>query len=159
MANHTGGLTQVTAAPSGMTDNPHHSVSVAGIVVREDGRILAIQRRDTCRWEPPGGILELDETFEDGVRREVAEETGMTVEVERLTGAYKNLGRGVVALVFRCRPVGGEATPTEESQRVRWLTRDDITTCMAPAFAVRVLDALTDGAASRAHDGVQLVVP
>ena len=80
-----------------MTANPHHSVSVAGIVVREDGRILTIQHRDTDQWEPPGGILELDETFEDGVRREVAEETGVAVEVERLTGAYKNLSRGVVA--------------------------------------------------------------
>src|SRR4051794_1474811 len=141
-----------------MTDNPHHSVSVAGIVVREDGRILAIQRRDTGRWEPPGGILELDETFEDGVRREVAEETGVAVEVERLTGAYKNLTRGVVALVFRCRPVAGEAAPTEESERVRWLTPDEITVRMAPAFAVRVLDALSDGTAARAHDGVHLVV-
>ena len=68
-----------------MTANPHHSVSVAGIVVRADGRILAIQRRDTGQWQPPGGILQLDETFEDGVRREVAEETGVAVEVERLT--------------------------------------------------------------------------
>jgi ADP-ribose pyrophosphatase YjhB (NUDIX family) len=142
-----------------MTHAPRHSVSVAGIVVREDGRILAIQRRDTARWEPPGGILELDETFEHGVRREVAEETGVTVEVERLTGAYKNLSRGVVALVFRCHPVTGEPTPTDESQRVAWLTADDVTARMVPAFAVRVLDALADGVASRAHDGVHLVAP
>jgi ADP-ribose pyrophosphatase YjhB (NUDIX family) len=142
-----------------MTDTPRHSVSVAGIVVRKDGRILAVQRRDTAHWEPPGGILELTETFEDGVRREVAEETGVTVEVERLTGAYKNLTRGVVALVFRCHPVAGEPTPTDESQRVRWLTPDDITACMTPAFAIRVLDALADGAAFRAHDGIHLVAP
>jgi hypothetical protein len=30
---------------------------------------------------------------------------------------------------------------------------------MTPAFAIRVLDALADGAASRAHDGVHLVAP
>ena len=142
-----------------MTDTPQHSVRVAGVVVREDGRILAVQRRDTAHWEPPGGILELDETFEDGVIREVAEETGITVEVERLTGAYKNLTRGVVALVFRCHPVDGTPTPTGESQRVHWLTRDEITNRMAPAFAIRVLDALSDGAVFRAHDGVHLVAP
>jgi ADP-ribose pyrophosphatase YjhB (NUDIX family) len=34
------------------------------------------------------------------VRREVAEETGVDVEVGRLTGVYKNLERGIVALVF-----------------------------------------------------------
>jgi ADP-ribose pyrophosphatase YjhB (NUDIX family) len=83
-----------------MGDTPKHSVSVAGVVVRDDGRILAVQRRDNMHWEPPGGVLELGETFEEGVRREVAEETGVLVEVERLTGAYKNLSRGIVALVF-----------------------------------------------------------
>jgi ADP-ribose pyrophosphatase YjhB (NUDIX family) len=140
-----------------MGDAPKHSVSVAGVVVRDDGRILAVQRRDNAHWEPPGGVLELDETFEQGVRREVAEETGVTVEVERLTGVYKNLTRGVVALVFRCHPVGGEATPTAESRRVRWLTATEVREQMAPAYAVRILDALHDRTASRAHDGVHLV--
>jgi 8-oxo-dGTP diphosphatase len=141
-----------------MGDTPRHSVSVAGVVVRDDGRILAVQRRDNAHWEPPGGVLELDETFEQGVRREVAEETGVTVEVERLTGAYKNLTRGVVALVFRCRPVAGEPAPTAEARRVRWLTAAEVREQMTPAYAVRILDALHDGAASRAHDGVHLVL-
>jgi ADP-ribose pyrophosphatase YjhB (NUDIX family) len=139
-----------------MADTPKHSVSVAGVVVRDDGRILAVQRRDNSHWEPPGGVLELDETFEHGVRREVAEETGVTVEVERLTGAYKNLTRGVVALVFRCRPVAGTPAPTAEARRVRWLTADEVREQMAPAYAVRILDALHEGAAHRAHDGVHL---
>src|SRR3954452_7600921 len=105
-----------------MGDTPKHSVSVAGVVVRDDGRILAVQRRDNARWEPPGGVLELGETFEEGVRREVAEETGVGVEVERLTGAYKNLPRGIVALVFRCRPLAGQPTPTDESRLAQWLS-------------------------------------
>ena len=140
-----------------MTDGAKHSVSVAGVVVRDDGRILVVQRRDNARWEPPGGVLELGETFEDGVRREVAEETGVTVDIERLTGAYKNLPRGVVALVFRCRPAAGTPTPTDESQRVGWFTPDEVRSHMSPAYAVRVLDALADGATFRAHDGVQLI--
>src|SRR4051794_27432416 len=110
-----------------MTDTPKHSVSVAGVVVRDDGRILVIQRRDNQNWEPPGGVLELDETFEEGVRREVREETGVEVEVERLTGAYKNMPRGIVALVFRCRPRGpAVVTTTDEADRVDWLTTDEI---------------------------------
>ncbi|MFE1885628.1 NUDIX hydrolase, partial [Streptomyces diastatochromogenes] len=44
------------------TPSPLHSVSVAGVVVREDGRLLAIRRADNGTWELPGGILELDET-------------------------------------------------------------------------------------------------
>lgn len=100
-----------------MGSMPTHSVSVAGVVVRDDGRVLVVQRRDNGHWEPPGGVLELAETFDEGVRREVAEETGVQVEVERLTGVYKNLTRGIVALVFRCRPAAGEATVTDESRR------------------------------------------
>jgi ADP-ribose pyrophosphatase YjhB (NUDIX family) len=140
-----------------MSDTPKHSVSVAGIVVADDGRILVVQRRDNGRWEPPGGVLELGETFEQGVRREVAEETGVRVEVERLTGVYKNLNRGVVALVFRCRPVAGAPTETDESQRVRWFAPDEVREHMAPAYAVRVEDALCEGVATRAHDGVELL--
>lgn len=79
------------------------------------------------------------------------------MEVERLTGAYTNLALGVVALVFRCHPVAGSAAPTTESRRVRWLTVGEVRQCMDPAYAIRVLDALNDGAASRAHDGVRLV--
>src|SRR4051812_18331614 len=98
-----------------MPDQHIHSVSVAGVVVDEAGRVLVIQRRDNGRWEPPGGILERDETFEQGVVREVAEETGVTVQVERLTGVYKNMARGIVALVYRCHPMGGIARATSES--------------------------------------------
>lgn len=76
---------------------PLHSVSVAGAVIRDDGRFLAIRRRDNGTWELPGGVLELDETPEDGVVREVREETGILVKVDRLTGVYKNMARGIVA--------------------------------------------------------------
>ena len=101
-----------------MPDQHIHSVSVAGVVVDEAGRVLVIQRRDNGRWEAPGGILERDETFEEGVVREIAEETGVTVEVERLTGVYKNMTRGIVALVYRCRALAGATHPTPESVAV-----------------------------------------
>ncbi|MET9400097.1 NUDIX domain-containing protein [Kitasatospora sp. NPDC002965] len=134
---------------------PLHSVSVAGVVVREDGRVLAIRRADNGAWEPPGGVLELSEAVEDGVRREVFEETGIKVGVERLTGVYKNVTRGIVALVFRCRPEGGTARLSDESTAVDWLTPAEVSDRMAEVYAVRVLDALRDGAAPsiRDHDG------
>src|SRR5699024_3153918 len=48
---------------------PLHSVSVAGAVIREDGRTLVIKRRDNGNWEPPGGVLELDETPQEEIGR------------------------------------------------------------------------------------------
>jgi 8-oxo-dGTP pyrophosphatase MutT (NUDIX family) len=50
-----------------MTKNRPHSVSIAGVVVNGEGKVLVIRRRDNGHWEPPGGILELNETFEEGV--------------------------------------------------------------------------------------------
>jgi 8-oxo-dGTP diphosphatase len=140
-----------------VADTPKHSVSVAGIVVDDQDRVLVIQRRDNEHWEPPGGVLELPETFEQGVRREIAEEAGVAVSVDRLTGIYKNMKLGVVALVFRCTPVRGQAHSTFESRQVKWLTLGEVTDLMLPAYAVRVEDAFSDQVSVRSHDGTQLI--
>jgi 8-oxo-dGTP diphosphatase len=141
-----------------MPEMPKHSVSVAGIVVNPAGQVLVIRRADNGHWEPPGGILELGESFEHGVIREVHEETGVRVTVDRLTGVYKNMNRGVVALVFRCIPTSETARTTDEATSVRWLDPERVTELMDPAYAVRITDALRDGPpVTRAHDGVHLV--
>ncbi|MFF3008494.1 NUDIX hydrolase [Kitasatospora sp. NPDC057940] len=138
---------------------PLHSVSVAGVVVREDGRVLAICRADNGAWEPPGGVLEVAESVEDGVRREVYEETGIKVCVERLTGVYKNVNRGIVALVFRCSPENQIVRLSDESVEVAWLAPAEVSARMAEVYAVRVLDALRGDAAPsvRTHDGRHLL--
>lgn len=137
---------------------PKHSVSVAGAVIDDQGRMLAIRRRDNGHWEPPGGVLELNETIEAGVVREVLEETGLTVRPERLTGVYKNMERGIVALVFRCAVVEGSQTNSAEAAQLAWLTPDEVRELMDEAYAVRLLDALsTHGPSVRSHDGVRLV--
>lgn len=139
-----------------MPDTPKHSVSVAGIVIDDQDRVLLIQRRDNGHWEPPGGVLELDETFEEGVKREVLEETGVHIEVERLTGVYKNLKRGIVAIVFRCSPASGHPQETTESSATTWVELSDINSMMSEAYAVRVQDAISNGCHVRNHDGHSL---
>jgi 8-oxo-dGTP diphosphatase len=133
---------------------PRHWVSVAGIVVDASGQVLVIKRADNGHWEPPGGVLELGETLEEGVRREILEETGVNVEVVGLTGVYKNLSKGVVALVYRCTPLTGTPRPTVEAREVRWMAPEDAAAVMVPTFAVRVRDALDGAVHSRTHDGV-----
>ncbi|MEQ7127080.1 NUDIX hydrolase [Actinopolymorpha sp. B11F2] len=136
---------------------PRHSVSVAAVVVDHD-RVLVIKRTDNGHWELPGGVLELDESVEDGVRREVLEETGYRVEPERLTGVYKNMPRGIVALVFRAQLTGGEAMTSVETARVEWWTPEQVKAQMEEAYAVRILDALESGPpALRSHDGHRLL--
>jgi 8-oxo-dGTP diphosphatase len=137
------------------TTPPRHSVSVAAIITDDHGRALLIQRRDNHNWEPPGGVLELSESIEDGLRREAREETGLDIEPIALTGVYKNMTRGIVALVFRCKPTGGTLTANDEAAAFQWATRTDITGLMREAYAIRVLDALDHAPepAIRQHDG------
>jgi ADP-ribose pyrophosphatase YjhB (NUDIX family) len=90
--------------------------------------------------------------------REVREETGLDVEPEALSGVYKNMRRGIIALVFRCRIASGEPKPTDEAADVRWMHPHEIRASMDEAYAVRLLDALDAGApAIRAHDGLALL--
>jgi 8-oxo-dGTP diphosphatase len=140
--------------------SPRHSVSVAAAIVNESEQLLAVRRRDNGHWEPPGGILELDETIQAGLVREVREETGLRVEPVALSGVYKNMRRGIIALVFRCRIVAsaGEPQPTAEAEQIAWLSADQVRELMDEAYATRLLDALQPGpAAIRAHDGLSLL--
>lgn len=137
---------------------PTHSVSVAAAVIDEEGRALAVQRRDNGQWEPPGGVLELGETIPEGLVREVFEETGLTVEPETVTGVYKNMKVGVVAIVFRCHMIGGDLRTSDETTAFAWLRPDEIPTRMNEVFAVRILDAYEQtGPQVRSHDGVHLM--
>lgn len=143
-----------------MSDRPLHSVSVAGVTYDDAGRVLLIKRRDNGQWQAPGGVLELGETFEEGVAREVLEEAGVHVCAEQLTGVYKNLCEGVVALVFRCRLLDGEPKESDEAAEVAWIDAKEAPRLMTPAFSIRVADAMSGlglGAASRAHDGTHIL--
>ena len=141
------------------TAAPKHSVSVAGVIADDHGRALLIQRADNQRWEPPGGVLELGETIHEGLRREIKEETGLDIEPVALTGVYKNMNRGIVALVFRCKITGGDLTTTDEASAFRWAANREIADLMDQAYAIRVLDALSGNQppAVRHHDGVRLL--
>jgi 8-oxo-dGTP diphosphatase len=147
----------MTPHPTG-SELPRHSVSVTGVVIRPDGRVLAIKRCDDGRWVPPGGVLELHETPEQGVAREVLEETGVKIKPEVLTGVYKNMDLGVITLAFRCHVIEGDGHPTAEATEVAWLTPGEVGDRMPEARAIRVFDALrTDGPFVRIHDGSHLI--
>lgn len=140
------------------TATARHSVSVAGVITDAEGRALLIRRRDTLHWEPPGGVLELDESIEAGLCREVREETGLAVKPAGLTGVYKNMARGIIALVFRCNVVSGHLTLNDEVSGFQWATPEEVKAMADEAFAIRVVDALAEQPvpAVRHHDGVHV---
>jgi ADP-ribose pyrophosphatase YjhB (NUDIX family) len=141
-------------------DGPKHSVSVSAVILDNQGRALAIRRHDNGDWEPPGGVLELSESITAGLIREVEEETGLLVEPERLTGVYKNITRGIIALVFRCHIVGGTPTPSAETPQLAWLSLAVFSERMSEAYAVRIHDSVSETVPSiRLHDGQHVVAP
>jgi 8-oxo-dGTP pyrophosphatase MutT (NUDIX family) len=84
---------------------PLFPVSVKGIV-HYDGTV-ALLKNERNEWELPGGKLEFDEQPESCVVREIAEELGVDVAVERIidTWVYDILGQVKVLIVtYLCRP-------------------------------------------------------
>ncbi|MER5768072.1 NUDIX hydrolase [Streptomyces sp. NPDC001985] len=135
-------------------------MSVAGVIVDDHGRALLIQRRDNGHWEPPGGVLEPEETIPEALQREVLEETGIKIAPSAtLTGIYKNMNGLIVSMVFRCEAADGTPTTGSETFALRWATREEVIELADEAYAIRVTDALdaANPPAIRAHDGVKLV--
>lgn len=74
---------------------PNRGVSVDAIII-EEGKILLIKRgMDPFKgyWALPGGYVDWDETVEEGVKREVLEETGLSVKSLKFVGLYSNPDR------------------------------------------------------------------
>ena len=116
-------------------------IGVFALIFRE-GEILLALRRDIEWWNLPGGGLEIGETVEEGVCREVREETGLEVEVDHLVGVYSKPQKQEVVLTFRCRVIGGTLTSTEESRECRYFALDAMPVNVLPKHRERIMDAL-----------------
>lgn len=106
--------------------------------------LLAV-RSDLVGWELPGGTPEPDEDLEAALVREVREETGIDVEIERHVGDYVRDGfRPHTARVYLCRASGGELQTSHETLDVRWHGADALPDELFPWYRTPVEDALAD---------------
>ena len=101
-----------------------HKVSVAALVTNEEGKILLVNS-PWRGWEYPGGLIEPGETFAEALRREIREEAGVEVEIERFVGICKNLEKDIVNIDFVCRYISGELTTSDESTEVIWASPEE----------------------------------
>lgn len=109
-----------------------HVVAVAALVVRE-GRVLAMRRAShnlagPGLWETISGRVELGEEPLAAVQREITEESGLRVEVERrpfAAYAATRRGRPMIVILFRARHLSGEVRISDEHEDHAWLSADE----------------------------------
>ena len=102
------------------------TIGVFGIIKDEKNRILLCLRNDKDLWNLPGGGLESGETPWQGVIREVKEETGLDVEIEKLLCVYSKPDKNALGFDFECKIVGGKITFSNESKEIKWFGKDEI---------------------------------
>lgn len=118
---------------------------VAQAIVHGDEGILLAVRSDLRGWELSGGTVEDGESPEAAVCREVWEETGLEVVVERYVGDYRRTGfRPHTAKIFVCRPTGGRLATNWETLDLRWFPPDALPPTLFPWFREPLEDAFGD---------------
>lgn len=116
---------------------PDAPIAGVGAVILHDGKVLLIERGQEPlkgQWSLPGGALELGETLEEGIRREVLEETGLIVEPAAVVEVFDRISRDAggrvqyhyVLVDFLCRWTGGELACATDAASARWATLDEI---------------------------------
>ena len=122
---------------------------VIGVVLR-DGRILIQRRGDDLAmdglWELPGGRVELGENHTTALMREIAEETGLEIEVSGLLVAMSHTypDRRVTLYAYGCTLTGdGQAAkPNVSDSGPRWVTPGEYRELPMPAANPAIIAAL-----------------
>lgn len=115
-----GGVTRPVCSSCGRI--VYHDPKVAtAMILAIEGRVLMV-RRDTepgrGLWSLPGGYVDRGEVVEEAAVREVWEEVGLRVGVERLVGVYSERGSPVVLVVYAGEILEGEPEVGNEVMEV-----------------------------------------
>ena len=124
-------------------------VGVGGVVI-SDGRALLIRRGGPPlqgEWSIPGGMLELSETLHEGVRRELAEETGIAVRVLDLIEIFERITCDEAGLCqyhfviadYLCERLSGEAQAASDVIDVAWSLESELDKYSLTPTATRVI--------------------
>ena len=119
-------------------------------MVIHEGRALLIKRGSEPlkdQWSIPGGTLELGESIQEGVRRELLEETGIEVRVGELIEVFDRIFRDAAGKIqyhfvivdYLCEKISGEAKPASDVTDTAWVREEDLWNYKLTEAATRVI--------------------
>jgi ADP-ribose pyrophosphatase YjhB (NUDIX family) len=110
------------------------------IILDEEERVLLCHRRDYNFWNLPGGGVEQNESPWEAVVREVKEEVGLDVKVEKILGMYNKPGRNNLVFSFLCQKIGGDLTLSDEADKIEYFHLSEIPTNIPEKQRERIFD-------------------
>ena len=140
-------------------ERPYLAVSATTV---RDGKILVVRRARAPAhglYSLPGGVVEVGETLEEAVTREVREETGMTIEPVALAGfreaivrdAESRVERHFIILCFAARWRAGEVLLNEELDEARWLEPAELASLPTTAGLAEIVAEAFDRLAAHSN--------
>lgn len=123
---------------SGPHRPPRPVLGVGVVVLRGDALLLVERGHEPLAgwWSVPGGAVELGETTRAAAAREVAEETGLAIEILRLLTVVDRMDRDAsgalryhyVLVEFEARPLdpGAEPAAASDARQARWVAWRDL---------------------------------
>jgi len=137
-------------------------VGVGVVVVRRSSVLLVKRGREPSRglWSVPGGLLELGETLEEAAKREVMEETGIRVRVEKLLDVANHIIRDdrgktrfhYVLLDYLAHPLTTSVKAESDAAEAKWVRLEDLQSYRLTKGAMKLLRKL-DKMASNKRSG------
>ena len=130
---------------------PAHPIIGVGIVVWQGDRVLLVQRNRPPRqgqWSLPGGAQQLGETVADAARREILEETGLTVDLGEVIATVDLIERDPDGRVryhytlidFTAEAHGASLRPGDDAADARWFALDQIEALGLWSETVRIIE-------------------
>jgi len=129
---------------------PERPVVGVGAVVLDGDRVLLIKRGQEPlkgQWSLPGGSVEIGETLETAIAREVREETGLDVEVGPIVEVLDRITRDAsgrvehhfVLVDFVCRSTGGVLDGASDADAAEWVSLERLTAYGVAGITIQVI--------------------